>query len=101
MKIRDDGQYWQIASEYCNKDVIELYGQDNDKTQIQIFLFLSNNIIFGQMSSIKYRALKVKDLWPIAETLAGIKSTNSYRNRAQLLELSHIIPKFIFENINK
>ena len=101
MKTRDECQYWQIASDYCKKDVHELYGQDNEKTQIQIFLFLSNNIIFGQMSSAKYRAVKVKDLWPIAEQLAGVKSADSFKNRAQLLELSHIIPKFIFENINK
>ena len=101
MKKQEEAQYWQLAAEYCKKDVQALYGPENDKTQIQIFLFLSNNIIFGQMSSTKYRALKVKDLWPIAETLAGVKSANSFRNRAQLLELSHIIPKFIYDNINK
>ena len=101
MKAREEGQYWQIAAEYCKKDVLELYGQDNEKNQIQIFLFLANNIIFGQMSSDKYKALRVKDLWPIAETLAGVKSANSFRNRAQLLELSHIIPKFIYEHITK
>ena len=95
MKTRDECQYWKIASEYCKKDVHELYGQDNEKTQIQIFLFLSNNIIFGQMSSGKYKSLKVKDLWPIAEQLAGVKYADSFKNRAQLLELSHVIPKFI------
>jgi len=101
MKKREEAQYWQVAAEYCKKDVQALYGTENEKTQIQIFLFLSNNIIFGQMSSAKYRALKVKDLWPIAETLAGVKSANSYKNRAQLLELSHIVPKFIYEHISK
>jgi hypothetical protein len=101
MKTREDGQYWQIAAEYCKKDVHTFYGTENEKTQIQIFLFLSNNIIFGQMSSAKYRNLKVKDLWPIAEQLAGVKSVNSFRNRAQLLEFSHIIPKYIYEHINK
>ena len=101
MKTPDEGQYWQIAADYCKKDVHTFYGHENDKTQIQIFLFLSNNIIFGQMSSAKYRALKVKDLWPIAETLAGVKPANSFRNRAQLLELSHVVPKYIYENINK
>jgi len=101
MKNSKDVQYWQIAAEYCKKDVHALYGPENEKTQIQIFLFLSNNIIFGQMSSVKYRALRVKDLWPIAETLAGVKPTNSFKNRAQLLVLSHIMPKFIYENINK
>jgi len=101
MKKLEDSQYWQLAAENCKKDVQALYGPENDKTQIQIFLFLSNNIIFGQMSSPKYRALKVKDLWPIAETLAGVKSANSFRNRAQLLELSHIVPKYVYEHINK
>ena len=101
MQKHEEGQYWQLAAEYCKKDVQALYGPENEKTQIQIFLFLSNNIIFGQMSSAKYRALKVKDLWPIAETLAGVKSANSFKNRAQLLELSHIVPKFIYEHINK
>jgi len=101
MQKHEEGQYWQLAAEYCKKDVQALYGPENEKTQIQIFLFLSNNIIFGQMSSAKYRALKVKDLWPIAETLAGVKSANSFKNRAQLLELSHIVPKFIYEYINK
>ena len=101
MKKQEEEQYWQLAAEYCKKDVQALYGAENEKTQIQIFLFLSNNIIFGQMSSARYRALKVKDLWPIAETLAGVKSVNSFKNRAQLLELSHIVPKFIYENINK
>jgi hypothetical protein len=47
------------------------------------------------MSSAKYKALKVKDLWPIAELLAGVKSADSFRNKAQLLELSHVIPEFI------
>ena len=101
MKAQEDSQYWQIAAEYCKKDVHTFYGADNEKTHIQIFLFLSNNIIFGQMSSAKYRALKVKDLWPIAETLAGIKPTSSFKNRAQLLELSHIVPKYIYENLPK
>ena len=101
MKADKDTQYWQIAAEYCKKDFLELYGQDNEKTQIQIFPFLSNNIIFGQMSSAKYKSLKVKDLWPISEQLAGVKAANSFKNRAQLLELSHIIPKFILESITK
>ena len=101
MKSCKDVQYWKIATEFCKNDVLELYGQDNAKTQIQIFLFLSNNIIFGQMSSVKYKSLTVKDLWPIAEQLAGVKSANSFKNRAQLLELSHIIPKYIYENMNK